>query len=254
METVFFFKVFLNSLGCSNYFFEYDLNFFFDFRFFFLLNDFIVSLENFFFCFFLGVDLRLEHPLLFSRLKKSFIKNYDFFFLISFGFCSDYLLFPVFFLGNDLLSFLNFFNARSFVFSFLFFKEIFNFKLLNYNFSIFPFFNIFIGNTIIKRSDSVFFFDVLSMFVFNCNFLRNNINFHVISDYLGFISVAECGLFAKNLNFSTNKLIVDSFVYLLNVDLTDFVFDSTFIVYHGVFDFFKIMILVFFYDYLRRFL
>lgn len=233
--------MFLNSLGSSSYFFEYDLSFVFDFRFFFLLNDFVMSLECFFFCFFLGIDLRLENPLLFSRLKKSFVKNYDLFFIVSFGFCSDYLLFPIFFLGHDLNSFLSFFNGRSFIFEFFFFKNIFNFKLLNYNFSVYPFLNIFIGSSIVKRYDSIFFFDVLSNFFFNLDFLKEAFSFNVVSDCLGFISVSESCLFSKNPNmfFMGNKKIKNSFIYFLNVDLTDFIFDNSFIIYQGIFDFFK---------------
>jgi hypothetical protein len=72
LESVYTLKNFLNSISCSNYFFEKSILPFFDFRFFFFLNISILSMENLFFCFFLFIDLRFEAPLLYNKIRKSF--------------------------------------------------------------------------------------------------------------------------------------------------------------------------------------
>lgn len=75
MESVLSLKIFLNSIGFSNFFFEKFVYGFLDFRFFFLLNLSIVQLENLFFSFFIFLDLRFESPLLYNRLRQSFLNT-----------------------------------------------------------------------------------------------------------------------------------------------------------------------------------
>ena len=73
LESVYNLKFFLNSMGFSNFFFEKFVYGFLDFRFFFLLNLSILKLEDLFFSFFLFLDLRFDSPLLFNRVRKSFL-------------------------------------------------------------------------------------------------------------------------------------------------------------------------------------
>jgi len=57
-------KVYLNTFGCTNFFNNENVNYNFDFRFLYLLNATILSLEVADFVVFIGSNLRLEAPLL----------------------------------------------------------------------------------------------------------------------------------------------------------------------------------------------
>lgn len=125
LESSFSLKFFLNSLGCSNYNFEYNFGNLFDFRFFYLLNMPIIFIENLFFSFFVCLDLRTENPLLNSRFRKSFLKNTDSFFACSLGSFSDYHFFPVFNFGILLFHFLILFLLNFLIFIYFFFRIFF---------------------------------------------------------------------------------------------------------------------------------
>lgn len=69
-----------------------------DFRFLYLLNDTIVNLETKINNLFIGLNLRLESPLLNARLRKSYLVNTGFI-SYSFGLAVNYLTYPVLNLG-----------------------------------------------------------------------------------------------------------------------------------------------------------
>jgi len=157
----------------------------------------LVHLEDLSFCFFLFIDLRFEQPLLFSRLRKSFLNNGDDFFLCYLGKPSDYSSFPIYNLGNSLSPFLSFVCGKSFFFNFLFFKDSFPFKLVNYHYFPFSSVNFFIGPYVLHRKDFIFFMNSL-FFYFSKNDrffdFSSFFNVNIVSDSLGFITAAECGL------------------------------------------------------------
>lgn len=88
-------KVFLNMFGSSNVFLMDNIFLdIMDHRFFFQLNTTIEELELMFNVLFLGLNLRLEIPLLNSRLRKSFL-IYDYFKAYSIGCSLNFLTYPV---------------------------------------------------------------------------------------------------------------------------------------------------------------
>lgn len=75
LKASFCLKSFLNSYGCFNIYssdIKYSCS---DYRFFFQLNTTIEDLESKFNILFLGLNLRLEAPLLNSRLRKSYLNK-----------------------------------------------------------------------------------------------------------------------------------------------------------------------------------
>jgi hypothetical protein len=121
-------------------------------------------------------------------------------------------------LGNSLVSFFNFVEGKSFLFNFIFFKDFFSLKFLNYVFFPFFSFNFFLGATLLYRKDFTFFFNSLFFFFFSNLRIFNSENFffNIISDSLGFLSVNEFGFNYKF--FNSFNLIKNSFIYLLGTD------------------------------------
>lgn len=163
LRTVFSAKRFFSSLGCSNFYYINDCDFFVDFRFLFLLNNTIVALESLVLGLFLGVSLRLELPLLVSRLRKSFLNFGAKFY--SFGLAVDYLTFPVLNLGNSVKTFFSlasgcFFKLRDFVIS-----DFLVCSLLNYICTFFSKPVVFVGESLLSRFDSLSFLSLVSYFV-----------------------------------------------------------------------------------------
>lgn len=70
-------KKFLNSFGCFNIY-SVDSNILIDYRFCFQLNTIIENLEFNFNVLFLGSSIRLEAPLLNSRLRKAYLASNSF--------------------------------------------------------------------------------------------------------------------------------------------------------------------------------
>lgn len=88
-------KSFLNTFGSSNVFLMDNIFLdIMDHRFFFQLNTTIEELELMFNVLFLGLNLRLEIPLLNSRLRKAFL-TYDYFKAYSIGGSLNFLTYPV---------------------------------------------------------------------------------------------------------------------------------------------------------------
>lgn len=235
LEGVLALKVFLNSLGCSNLNYQFNLNSFFDFRFCFLLNSTIVELEEISYCFFLGLNLRVESPILNSRLRKSFLKNDNFLLSFSFGLSVDYLSFPVINFGNNLKVLKKILESKFAFQSFFFINDFVCLKLLNYNFNICDSFSFFLGDSILQRFDSnfyFFFFKSFSFFYSNNNFCR----LHIVSSYLGKISGFEVGALPgiNYCSFKDNKRFC--FLYLLGTDNFNFNSnDDCFFIYQGSF-------------------
>lgn len=95
-------RTFFHSVGCSNINYEANGSLLFDYRFSFLLTKTLGSLEDLELCLFFGLNLRMEAPLLNSRLRKNFLAGDHPFFCFSFGGSLDYVNFPIFSLGNTM--------------------------------------------------------------------------------------------------------------------------------------------------------
>ena len=122
LESSFTLKSFINSLGCSNINYEFNLKSFFDFRFFYLMSNSLLILESLSYCLLISLDLRIELPLLHTRLRKSFLKSESSHIFFSLGLSLDYLSFPVVNLGNSLKTLLHIVEGRFFFFYLIYFK------------------------------------------------------------------------------------------------------------------------------------
>ncbi len=256
LEGSFAVKSFFNSFGCSNINYQFNNSFSFDHRFNFLLSSTLLHLDKLFFCVFLGLNLRVECPLLNSRLRKSFLRNSSVFLCLYFGLSLEYLSFPVFSLGNSLRSFRGFIEGRSLLFGSFFFdlNSVF-FKILNLDFHIYKNCSFFIGSSVLNRPDCSFFFDGVALFISQHSSLFN-FKLNIISDYLGRISSFEIGSLpgVNSSNFVFNRgSRGSSFLYFLGTDELFNTFDDykfgNFFVYQGSFFnynfFFQFMHLIF---------
>jgi NADH dehydrogenase/NADH:ubiquinone oxidoreductase subunit G len=255
LESLYSLKILFNSLGCSNINYQFNYNLFFDFRFTFLMNITILNLEFISFCFFVGLNLRVESPLLNSRLRKNYLQNDNFFLCFSIGLSLDYLSFPVINLGNSLKAFKYIIEARHSFLNYFCLNDFVSLKLLNFNFNLFNNFSFFLGSSSLYRIDANFFFDSLGFFMSkyskNLYFVNNGLN--VISNFLGRLSSFEVGCLpgTKSSNFCLNLRKKISFLYLLGTE--NFFFDNleqnNFVVYQGGFQefgsFFKNISLIF---------
>lgn len=193
LRTVLSAKRFFSSVGCSNFYYVNGYAFFIDFRFLFLFNNTIIGLESLNLGLFLGVNLRVELPLLASRLRKSFLNCGAKFY--SLGLAVNYLTFPVLNLGNSIkkiffLSTGKFFKLRDFVmFDFLVCS------LVNFVCSFFSTPLILFGESLLNRYDSISLLSLVSFFVrkIALNIATNWKVLSVVPLYLGRISVGELG-------------------------------------------------------------
>src|SRR5690606_36673223 len=101
LELTLSFKDFFSSFGCANFYYEVGVSYLFDFRFFFLLNNTLSYLEHISVFVLIGTNLRLEVPLLNSRIRKNYLGN-DLMAIFSLGLAVDYLTIPVVNFGNSL--------------------------------------------------------------------------------------------------------------------------------------------------------
>jgi NADH dehydrogenase/NADH:ubiquinone oxidoreductase subunit G len=114
LELVISLKGFFNSIGCSNLnYFENNSRNNFDFRCLFFLNKTLLDLENLYTIILFGSNLRMELPLLNSRLRKNYL--YNNLNIYSFGLSLNYLTFPVKNLGIALNLLLNFSKLKNLI-------------------------------------------------------------------------------------------------------------------------------------------
>jgi NADH dehydrogenase/NADH:ubiquinone oxidoreductase subunit G len=228
LETAFSLKCFFNGIGCSNIFFIYNLNYNIDFKFMYLLNVTLETLEIINLIFLIGCNLRLEAPLILTRIRKSFLNCENDFKIFSLGLAINNFNFYVKNIGNSIKSFKLFLEGKLEYINTIFINNL-NWYFINININKIPIF--FFGTSILIRYDSLFLIKSI-LYIFSLlSFLNNlfeNINF--ISTNLGLLSGFEFNLFKNKLNlFSKNK-----FLYLINADIKDYSSDY-FIIYQGFF-------------------
>lgn len=242
LESVISLKSFFSSFGCSRFNYQFNYGSLFDYRFQFLISSTLEYLEKTNFCIFLGLNLRMESPLLNARLRKNFLKTSSNFLCLYFGLSLDYTSFPAFSIGNSLKNFKFFIEGRSFAFSNFFFDYAgVLFKSLKQDFSRYARCTVLVGSSIVSRADSNFFFDAFSFF-FRQHLHILSFDFNVISNYLGRISAFEVGCF-PGVNASVVKntgYFFNSFLYFFGTDeyfnfFDNFLTYSFFSVYQGIF-------------------
>ena len=194
----------------------------------YLLNITLEALENVNFIFLIGCNLRLEAPLILTRIRKSYLNYENDFKIFSLGLAVNNLNFYVKNLGNSIKVFKLFLEGKLEHINTLFINNL-NWFFININIHKKPIF--FFGTSILIRYDSLFLIkSILYIFSF-ISFLNNffeNINF--ISTNLGLLSGYEFNLFKNKLNsYFKNK-----FLYLINADIKDYELDY-FIIYQGYF-------------------
>ena len=126
LELVCSLKEFFNYIGCNNIYYSSSLhNYNCDFRFLYLLNVTLLELDEADMIILVGSNLRLESPLLCSRIRKLYLSNdYDLP-VFSFGLNISYLTFPVYNIGNSISSLMRFVNGKMPVINSFFFRQIF---------------------------------------------------------------------------------------------------------------------------------
>ena len=210
LDSIFFVYKFFHKIG------NYSINYFSktisklntDFRFYYLLNNSVVSLNFSSLNFFWGINLRLEAPLLNSRIRKSlFWNSTDLFYgNFSLGFAFNYSTFPVINLGNTLKKFLLYISGKLRACSLFFFNG-----LINVSFILgFRFFHVlkpflFIGVRLFSFCSN--FHLLLSCFYLKLGIIRDHwVGFNVILN-----SLTQVGMF--ELGFQRSSGVFDSDVY-----------------------------------------
>lgn len=223
-------KKLFNSIGCSNLNYFNNLNFINDFRSSFLLNDTLFFLEDLNIFLFVGLNLRLESPLLNSKFRKLYLKNKFNFFFFSLGQSLNYLSYPLIHLGNSMNLLYNILIFRS-----IFLKDIILFDFLSFNFFFdfffsFSKFSILFGSFFYKRFDSLNLYSSFNFFFSFTFFLYYNL--FIISSFLGNISNLEVNFFNNNFDFFSNFTYL---FYLYGLDDFFYLNNSSFFIYHGPF-------------------
>ena len=232
-------KNFFNSFGCSNISYE---NLFLeqipvDFRFTYLLNLTLQELEDVSFVILLNTNVRLENPLINSRIRKNYLKSKGnpakMFTVISFGQAINYSGYPVNNLGNNPQNFLSFIQGKYYFFNNLFFNP--------QRFMSLSFFNVFLpfhlrpmllagGTPLAFRRDvanviraAMIFTQILERHVF-----LTHHKFNLMSSHLGELSFKEIAASSHPRISSPNTLTY----YLGTTHLTNLK-NNSFIVYQN---------------------
>lgn len=165
-----------------------DGGFITDFRWTFLFTQSLMNLEFSQIFLFIGVNLRLELPVLNTKIRKSYLEWGNLFSSYSIGGLHTFLGYPTQNLGSSFKSYADFFLGRT-----SFFKQLFgltykaNWFLVNYN-RIFNLkrLSIFLGFALVRlgiKNLILFFYESLQYF--------KSLAFSAINDYLGRLSLFE---------------------------------------------------------------
>lgn len=218
-------KSFFSTMGCSNYYYNNNLcnDYLKDFRFNYLLNMTLIDLENLVNVLLIGVNPRLEVPLLNARLRKNYLNNFNFK-VFSIGLGLSYLTYPVINLGSSIKTLLLFLEGK------LFSKKFYlnDFFLSNYlNKKNLLNLNIFFGTSFLDHFNLSFLYSY---------FLKLTNNIGLINRFMGRMTFSELNLTS---NFEKLNFFKKSFNFFCNVDLDLFFFNNklldSFNIYQGIF-------------------
>jgi Molybdopterin oxidoreductase len=155
LQLVFSLKNFFNNIGCSNISQLNISSYNMDFRFLFLLNMSLSCVEEVDFVILACTNLRLEAPLLASRLRKNCIANNFSLKIYSFGLAVSNYFLTVKNIGNSLKSLIFFLEGKSRFMINFFFSDFYNFSFLNFSFLNFEKPVVFLGSGNACRFDFV---------------------------------------------------------------------------------------------------
>ena len=223
-------KNFFNIQGLSSIVLYFKIRWLYDFKFFFLLNTMLESLEFLFFFIFISCDLRLENPLLNVRIKKNYNmnKNNELFFY-SFGLSLSNMGYPIKNLGNSIFKFLVLLKGKKRIFSNFFFKSFYSFSYINLNITLYKKPIFFFGHSLLNREDSISF---IYSFIY---FFKKKFNLDVFNLIINNLGVLSYNLIINNNINIKKKKIFNGFLYNISNDVLPFFLldKSTFIVYQG---------------------
>jgi hypothetical protein len=161
----------------------------------------------------LGLNPRLELPLLNSNLRKNYLNNFNFK-AYSIGFSLDYLTYPVINLGSSVKYLYKFLLGLTLISNYFLFNDYYNNHF--FNSKLFLYFYLFIGSSNILRNDIDFILSSLLHFFFEFKLPLNQFNF--VNKDLGRISYLELGL-APSIRVKSKFLKnLASFNFILGVD------------------------------------
>jgi len=201
LETGWALKNFFNSIGADNINYN-NINSITDYRYLYMMNMRIINLENVSLVIMVDINLRLENPLLNSRLRKNFNNRLkkNKLLVYSFGLSVNYTTFPIINLGNSIktLASLCQWKLHKFQkFTFSGFNSLQNFNIFIPN-KINPV--LLIGSNILNRKDSN---NILrSLYKFSI-FIENKLIkpeypiYNLTNNYLGKITYNELGFRCK---------------------------------------------------------
>lgn len=227
-------KKFFNSFGCNNIVYQYNGEYTpSDWQCNFLLNYSMEQIETFDIVILINTNLRVENPLLNSRLRKNYLNNKSV--VYSFGNALTYSTYPVINIGNSLKSLMLFLQGKYYYFNKLFFHSFFNLSYINsQNFANHNSLGVIIGQQVLFRPDAKLVTDCLSKFSYKLHrYYRNNKPIYgSCVNYLGYISCAELALYNYN-NKKANSVIGRSFNYHLGTEYIPVKHNGDFVVYQG---------------------
>lgn len=226
-------KYFFNSLGCSNIFYYDNTIINSDFRYSYLLNITVNSINSISTLILLGLNPRLELPLLNSMIRKNYLNDLNFK-VYSIGVSTDYITYPVINIGSSIKYLYKFFMCNTLSIKYLLHDNYYN--IYYFCSFILLHFHLFVGNSVLIRDDNNEILDCIISF-----FMEFDIpikNFNVIYRNLGKLSFLEVGISPSiNLkNYSKSKIC--SFNYLLGIDNFNFMskLNNNFNIFQGFYN------------------
>jgi hypothetical protein len=185
----------------------------------------------------LGSNVRLESPILNSKLRRLYLDKKKKCFFFSVGLALNYLTFPVINIKNSSNFLVDLAESKTFFMRKLFIKDFLNSYILNFCDTCFSKSSILLGNSFMNRFDSTGLFKSLFYFFKSFSLFSSFLNFFPLSSHLGRITAADLG-FSPGLNacFSKgNSAFLKTFMYFYKIDYFPVLKKSTFLVSQGSF-------------------
>lgn len=199
-ETLVVLSEFFRELGSTFLIFQDQFISNTDFRSAYLLNIPLEVIEKTDLCIIVGLNLRLELPLLNLRIRKAFLQNNAL--VISFGFVTN-LTYRYFQQGNNLDSFFKFLNGKSYASK----------SLLDASFPI-----IFVGSYFLKIMSSILSFEIFKGLIKYSNIFTETgwLGLNLIDSRISLNSAHDLGLCYTT--FQEDTLLDSSFLYLYGIE------------------------------------
>lgn len=199
-ETLMILNDFFREIGGAQIFFQQDFLISADFRSNYLLNLPLHFIEKIDLCVLIGLNIRLELPLLNLRIRKAFLNNNAM--VISYGFITN-LTYQYFQQGSTLNSFLNFLNGKSYVSK----------CLIDANFPV-----LFVSSSFFKTFSCFSSFEIFKGLLKYSNLFTVSgwVGLNIIDSRISLNSARDLGVTSPNLNNFSR--VNSGFLYLLGVE------------------------------------